>query len=219
MVNPEPVTQPGRFMIGPFPQPGYRVRQAYTALDRAASNEKQAALELSVPPHELPRPWDPASCRSPELRQEVWEWLEAVVIWLNHEYVWDIATMIPACWPAHPHLVHEIAVLADQRRAAGLALNSIPMEEWHRYSLPMFIDRIRTRVRDHCEEDHQAWPARSRHTRHLSNEATKTRHQIFNADLNAITNEDLLDTDATPQRTRLVSVNLDTGEATDLEDL
>jgi hypothetical protein len=47
---------------------------------------------------------------------------------------------IPACWPQHPHLVHEIVVLADQRRRAGHALTSDASKEWHRYSLPAFID-------------------------------------------------------------------------------
>jgi hypothetical protein len=29
------------------------------------------------------------------------------VTWLNHEYVWDVADVIPPCWPQHSHLVHE----------------------------------------------------------------------------------------------------------------
>lgn len=32
--------------------------------------------------------------------------------------------------------VHEIAVLADQRRRAGYALTSDATERWHRYNLP-----------------------------------------------------------------------------------
>jgi hypothetical protein len=36
----------------------------------------------------------------------------------------DVADVIPLCWPQHPHLVHEIAVLADQRRRAGPGLTS-----------------------------------------------------------------------------------------------
>jgi hypothetical protein len=40
--------------------------------------------------------------------------------------------VIPGCWPQHPHLVHEIAVLADQRRRAGTARTSDVLEEWHR---------------------------------------------------------------------------------------
>jgi hypothetical protein len=63
---------------------------------------------------------------------EVWSWLEAVVTWLNHEYVWDVADVIPPCWPQHPHLVDEIAVLADQRRRAGQAHTSDPLEDWQR---------------------------------------------------------------------------------------
>ena len=78
----------------------------------------------------LPRPWDPPTCVDPDLRAELWEWLEAVVTWLNHEYVWDVSGIIPHCWPKHPHLVHEVAVLADLRRRAGQALSSDALEEW-----------------------------------------------------------------------------------------
>src|SRR5688572_28872202 len=59
---------------------------------------------------------------------EVWSWLEAVVTWLNHEYVWDTGDVMPPCWPQHPHLVREIAVLADQRHRAGQALTSEALE-------------------------------------------------------------------------------------------
>ena len=78
-------------------------------------------------------------------------WLDAVVDWLVTEYVWDVTDTIPACWPQHPHLVHEIAVLADQRRRAGHAFSSDALEEWHRYSLPAFTERMKTRLRSHCE--------------------------------------------------------------------
>lgn len=54
---------------------------------------------------------------------------EDVVIWLNREYTWDASGLIPSCWPLHPHLVHELAVLADQRRRAGLAMTSDALEE------------------------------------------------------------------------------------------
>jgi hypothetical protein len=84
----------------------------------------------------LPRQWEPASCRTPQLREQLWSWLAAVVDWLVTEYVWEVADTIPACWPQHPHLVNELAVLAGQRRRAGHALNSDTLEEWHRYSCP-----------------------------------------------------------------------------------
>jgi hypothetical protein len=80
-----------------------------------------------------------ASCRTPQLRQQLWCWLEEVVEWLVAEYVWEVADTIPALAPA-PHLVHEIAVLADQRRRAGHALTSDALEEWHRCNLPGFTE-------------------------------------------------------------------------------
>jgi hypothetical protein len=42
------------------------------------------------------------------------------------------------------------------------------LEEWHRYSLPSFTERMRTGLRNHCQEDHQSWPAKGRYTRHWS---------------------------------------------------
>ena len=101
--------------------------------------------------HELPRPWEPESC-PPKLRGEIWAWLDQVVDWLNTDYCWDPDGLIPACWPHHPHLVHELAVLADQRRLAGQAFTSDLLEEWHRYTLPSFHDRLRSRLRSHCDE-------------------------------------------------------------------
>jgi hypothetical protein len=88
--------------------------------------------------------------------------------WLVTEYVWEVADAIPACWPQHRHLVHEIAVLADQRRRGGHAFTSDALEEWHRYSLPGFTERMKSRLRNHCEDGHQAWPAKGRHTRYTA---------------------------------------------------
>ena len=88
------------------------------------------------------------------------------MIWFNHEYVWDHnAGMIPACWPQHPHLVHEIAVLADQRRRAGIDPTSSALEEWHRYGVPGFLERLKTRTKNGCDEHHAPWPAEARHAR------------------------------------------------------
>jgi hypothetical protein len=98
----------------------------------------------------LPRPWEPATCRTPQQRQQLWCWLDAVVDWLVTEYVWDVGAMIPVCWAQHPHLVYEIAVLADQRRRAGHALTSDALEEC-RYNLPAFTERIKSRLRNDCE--------------------------------------------------------------------
>ena len=52
--------------------------------------------------------------------------------------------------------------------AAGpvYALTSDALEEWHRYALPAFTDRMRQRVKAHCEVGgHSEWPGQGRHTR------------------------------------------------------
>jgi hypothetical protein len=138
-------------------------------------------------------------------------WLEAVATWLNHEYVWDVPDVIPPCWPQHPHLVHEIAVLADQRRRAGLAPTSDALEEWHRYSLPSFTERMKTRLRDHCQEDHQSWPAKGRHNRHTAEASRHRRMHAYAADLGA-----LKSLRRQTQWARLGVVDLDTGEIKDV---
>jgi hypothetical protein len=109
--------------------------------------------------------------------------------------------------PQHPHLVHEIAVLADQRHRAGQALTSEPLEEWHRYSLPSFTERMRTLLRNHCQEDHQSWPASGRCTRHIAEATRRRRVDACNADVRALKSAH----DQT-QSPRLGFVDLDTGE-------
>ena len=180
--QPNPAARPRALAEG-FPTPGRRVEHAYRELDKAlyGSDEEKKALGS---PRLLARPWDPPTCADPKLRSELWQWLDRVVMWLNHEYVWDVSTMIPACWPKHPHLVHEVAVLADLRRRAGHALTGEAMEEWHRYALPAFIERMRQRIKSHCEDkDHQPWPAQGRHTRHAADEASAEREKAFRGDV------------------------------------
>lgn len=104
----------------PFPQPGRGLRHAYRELDLGL-NGNAAQRQAIGDPNVLPRPWDPGSLHLPSLRRELWEWLEAVVDWVNTEHVWDPAQLVPACWPYHPHLVHEVAVRTDQRYKAGLS--------------------------------------------------------------------------------------------------
>lgn len=177
-------------MIEAFPMPGPLVEGAYTPLDKAA--ERPPDKQNIDPRLALrSRPWDPASCREPELRAELWDWLERVVIWLNREYVWDTTGVIPACWPRHPHLVHEIAVVADRRRQAGLAVTGADLAEFHRSTLPDFIDRMQVRLRSHCEDrEHQAWPARGRFVRHCASETVEVRRRIFAADVRALVEQE-----------------------------
>ena len=167
-----------------FPMPdGPELTAAYKDL-YLASHGDDATRQLIGDPALLPRPWDPPTCHKPRLRQELWQWLDAVATWFNTEYVWDpTAGMIPPCWPQHPHLVHELAVLADQRRRAGIDTTSNTLEEWHRYTVPAFLERLRQRTRSHCEELHQPWPARTRHSRGVSATATAERRRSFEADL------------------------------------
>jgi hypothetical protein len=196
-------------LVQPFPQPGRLVQSAYGKLDLATSRHQDHLLPL----HDqatLPRPWDPATCQTPQLRKELWLWLEAVVTWLNHEHVWDVADVIPTCWPQHPHLVHEIAVLADQRHRAGQALTSDPLQDWHRHSLPEFTERMKTRLRNHCQEDHQTWPAKGRYSRHIAEATRRKRMDVYVADVRV-----LKSTHDQIQSYRLDLVDLDAGELTD----
>jgi hypothetical protein len=204
----EPANEP---MIRAFPEGGALIRLAYRELDIAANGTKEQKSAIGNP-HLLPRPWDPATCRKTELREQVWAWLEDVATWLNREYVWDVGAVIPGCWPQHPHLVHEIAVLADQRRRAGAALTSDALEEWHRYALPGFLDRMRARIKDHCEEGHQRWPASSRYARHTSDLTTCDRTDVYGCDVQSTIPRG---TNAPRERPRLGVVNLETGEIAD----
>jgi len=197
-------------LVQPFPEPGPLVRLAYRELSIAATGTTEQIHALGDT-RLLPRPWDPPTCRNPPLREQLWAWLDAVVTWLNTEYVWDVAGMIPACWPLHPHLIHDIAVLTDQRRSAGTALSSDAMEEWHRYALPAFNDRMRTRLANHCEDGHQPWPAKGRHTRH-TNGSRDRRADAFTGDTRSLVTT--FQPKAIPPRLGIVDTQ--TGEITNI---
>jgi hypothetical protein len=128
-------SSPSTLLVQPFPVPRQLVTLAYRELDRVATGSPEQICALGDA-RLLPRPWEPASCCTPQLRQQLWLWLDAVVEWLVTEYVWEATDTIPACWPQHPHLVHEIAVLADQHRRAGHAFTSDALEEWHATACP-----------------------------------------------------------------------------------
>ena len=180
-------------LVMAFPMPTTdELSKAYLELHQAAHGEAESKRRLGNPAN-LPRPWDPPTCTTRRLRAELWSWLDNVVTWLNHEYVWDPAAgLIPACWPLHPHLVHEIAVLADQRRRAGLDLTSGSIEEWHRYCLPAFYERFKARLHNGCDERHSPWPAQPRHDRHQRHATLRT--DAFNSDLDSLN-------DTPPQQT------------------
>lgn len=189
----DPTSSPGPLVLG-FPAPGSRVQKAYHDLWEAQNGSEERKRKLGNPAN-LPRPWDPTTCLERGLRWELWLWLDQVVEWINSEYVWEASggACIPDCWPLHPHLVHELAVVADQRRRAGHAPNSDLLENWHRYVLPGFIDRMRQRLKQSCDDDHQPWPARSWQSRHTSEAACGRRQAAFETDLLALLRDDDVD--------------------------
>jgi hypothetical protein len=115
-------------------------------------------------------------------------------------------------------LVRELAVLADHRRRATLALGSDALEEWHRYALPAFVDRMRQRVKNHCEDGHQQWPANGRHSRHLAEPATAQREHAFEQDAAAHQRPEPVGQEQLAPRLRVVdgeTIDTETGEVVD----
>jgi hypothetical protein len=164
-------------LVTAFPTPPRSVRTALEHLRQAEGGGLEpAGLPL------LDRPWDPASC-SPHVRAQLWPWLDEVAAWLNHSYAWQTACAIPSCWPAHPHLVHELAVLACLRVTAADAITAQALEEWHRYALPGFHLRMGERIGIGCPPGrHTGWPARSWAAEYDSPQATEARRAFFDGD-------------------------------------
>jgi hypothetical protein len=94
-VTGSPRLSPGDLLlVQPFPSPGKLVALAYRELDRVATGSPEQIRALGDA-RLLPRPWEPATCGTPQLRQQLWLWLDAVVEWLVTEYVWEVADTIP----------------------------------------------------------------------------------------------------------------------------
>src|SRR5690349_13193934 len=98
-------------IVQPFPAPTRLVDRAYAKLRVLAGGTDDQIRDLG-PLERLERPWDPTRC-GPATRQQLWDWLDDVAAWVNHEYGWGVERLIPSCWPHHPHIAHELAVLAD----------------------------------------------------------------------------------------------------------
>ncbi len=175
-----------RLLLEPFPMPvSGELRAAFRDLFLAAEGTEEHKRAIGDPSG-LPRPWEPATCNKPELRAELWAWLDQVVGWYNRQCAWEPDRIIPTCWPHHPHLVRDIAVLADLRRRAQLALTSDLLEEWHRYTVPAFLERLKNQTRGGCDNQHTPWPARARATRYDSEQSRRDRYQAFRDDLDAL---------------------------------
>lgn len=159
-------------LVAPFPQPGPGLTQAYNDLEFAqhgTDKQRQALGDLN----RLPRPWIPESL-SRSLRRELWEWLEDVVPWINEHHTWQIGAAIPVCWDRHPHLVLELATLTDLRYRATRSFTGDALEDWHRYCLPAFLDRMASRLHGSCDTKHTTWPGRPRHARFESERPSRT---------------------------------------------
>ena len=163
-------------MVMPVPVPGGLL---------AAVQAEWDLIDNGQPPEQdgLPRPWEPATCTAPALREQLWDWLEKFVQWANNEHLWDPADLIPPCWPRHPHLVHEVAVLAEQRRRAGRTSNPAALDQWQTQTLPAFLTRSRERVRRHCATDHQPTPAAPALSRFQGTAEVAARRSSFKRDV------------------------------------
>lgn len=166
-------------LIEAFPPPPPLVAHTLTRL-RVVRNGDPAALG---PLDDLARPWEPATC-SPRLREQLWWWCDEVAAWLNNDYAWRPGQLIPACWPAHPHLAHELPVLACLRVDAEAAITPEPLDAWHREALPQFVDRMSARLGESgCRTgSHTDWPAAARHDAYFSEAALAARQRAFHID-------------------------------------
>jgi hypothetical protein len=177
-------------ILTPFPPPPPAVARSLellAVLRRGDPKEMHAAGDLT----DLPRPWEPSSCPA-ELREHVWTWCEEVSRWLNHQYAWRPAQLIPPCWPRHAHIARELAVLAVLRWDAEQAATPAVVEDWHRYTWPMFSDRMFTRLGEStCRTGkHQDWPAAGRIDAYASRDATEERQDLFKADVHPVSGDD-----------------------------
>ena len=166
----------------PFPAPPREVLRSLellAILRRGDPDEMAKAGDL----HNLPRPWEPATCPS-DLRECVWLWCDQVAAWINHEFAWRPTQLIPPCWPRHAHIARELPVLAILRWGAEESRAPEPLEEWHRYTFPMFCDRLANRLGESgCRiGKHIDRPAESRYAAYVDAASVFDRQQVIYAD-------------------------------------
>lgn len=164
-----------------YPPPSEAVLGCIAELDVARAGSRKSRRELGDPTR-LERPWEPAEC-SPELRHDIWCWLEEVAGWINRQHVWRPERSIPPCWPEHPHLANELAVVACERLAAGRATGVGNLEAWQHHTLPRFLDRIASELGTGCLPGrHTEWPAAARYRAFTDPAAVERRQRAFNTD-------------------------------------
>lgn len=165
-----------------FPTPPHSVIRVLDMLAILRRGDPEEIKEAGIGA-DVPRPWDPATCPT-ELREDVWGWCDDVAAWINHEYAWRPAQMIPPCWPHHPHIARELAVLAFLRWTAEASTGPEAVEDWHRYAFPTFCDRMLSRLGEStCRTgEHGVWPAGSRYHAYVGEKATEDRQRAFHED-------------------------------------
>jgi hypothetical protein len=181
MVNAS-MTSRDNEILTQFPSPPGSVLKALELLQvlrRGDADEMAECGDLS----NLPRPWDPSTC-SRELRAAVWSWCDKVAAWINHEYAWRPTQMIPLCWPHHAHIARELPVLAFQRWTAQESTGYEATDDWHRYALPMFLERMQSRLGESaCRTGkHVDWPAEGRVAAYNAAEAVADRQSVIHRD-------------------------------------
>ena len=166
-------------LVIPFPTAPVEIRRALHHLAVMKSGDA-GAVEALGNIKDAPRPWEPASCND-ELRRVLWSWCDEVVAWVNHEYAWRPSSLIPSCWAAHPHIARELPALACQRLNADNSLSPDATEEWHRHTLPQFLQRLSDRIGESaCRSDkHVDWPAAGRYEAFIANGAKTERRNRF----------------------------------------
>lgn len=170
-------------MVRPFPQPGTLVRSAIGELQHILNQPPEDENELRQL-ELLPRPWDPGTCTG-QLRAELWEWLDRTAIWINNQHLWNLQRPgIPSCWPAHPNLVHDLAVLTCTRYIAGSTLTPDALAEWHGATLPGFLYRLNERLGDTCQPGrHEPSPRHERDQKHIEEQQRQCRRQRYADDV------------------------------------
>ena len=173
----------GFVIVGSFPEPPPSVQRAWELLEIARRGDADEIADSGIDLHALQRPWVPAQS-SDTLREGIWEWCDAVAAWINREYAWKPVHLVPPCWPRHPHIANELPGLVFSRWLAADAFGPEALEDWHRYTFPMFLDRMQGRLGEStCRTGrHQDWPAETRYTAYVGDHLADDRADLIFAD-------------------------------------
>jgi hypothetical protein len=81
-------------------------------------------------------------------------------------------------------VVHDLAVVASVRVFATMTATPSALDEWHRYTLPGFLDRLQVRLGEGCPPGrHATRPRNDRDQRLVSSEHRARQEGAFRRDL------------------------------------